>query len=136
MAELRNLLITLLLFSGIIIGLSTFMGDLANKYNSNIENLAGLSSIQKIQGETQQLEQTLRSSQITGTFLDVPITILSGVYQVFKLILVSFVEIWSGFMNSIASYLFLPSWFISIVIAIITIIIIFEIISVISKYKV
>lgn len=136
MPELRNILITLLLFSGIIIGLSTFMGDLASKYSSNIEDLSKLSSIQRIQTETENLEQSLRSTQITGTFLDIPITVLSGVYQVFKLILVSFVEIWSGFINSIATYLFLPKWFISIVIGVVIVIIIFEIISVISKYKV
>lgn len=136
MPELRNLLITLLLFSAVIIGISNFSADLAKKYGVTIQDVSGMSSIEKIQNETKDLEQTLRSSQITGTFLDVPLTVLSGAYQVFKLILVSFTEIWSGFMHSVARYLFLPEWFISVVIAVVAITIIFEIISVISKYKV
>jgi len=111
--EIRNMLITLLLFSGIIIGLSTFMGDLAKNYSSNIEDLSKLSSVQRIQEESKNLEESLRTTQISGTFLDIPIIIMSG----FKLIMVSFIEIWSGFINSIASYLFLPSWFIAIAIS-------------------
>jgi hypothetical protein len=136
MAQIRDLLITLLLFSGIIIGISTFMSDLAKKYSTNIEDLSQLSSIQKIEEETANLEQTLRNTQITGTFLDIPITILSGVYSIFKLMLVSFVEIWTGFLNSIAIYLFLPKWFISIVVGLVVIFIMFEIISAVMKYRV
>jgi hypothetical protein len=134
--QVRDLLITVLLFSGIIIGLSAFMGDLANKYSSNIEDLSKLSSVQKIQQESKNLEEALRSTQITGTFLDIPITILSGVYSIFKLMMVSFIEIWSGFLNSIASYLFLPSWFVGILISLIVIFLLFEIISAILKYRV
>lgn len=136
MPQIRDLLITLLLFSGIIIGVSTFMSDLARKYSANIEDLSQLSSIQKIEQETVSLEQALRNTQITGTFLDIPITILSGVYSIFKLMLVSFVEIWTGFLNSIASYLFLPKWFISIVMGLVVIFIMFEIISAVMKYRV
>jgi hypothetical protein len=134
--QVRDLLITLLLFSGIIIGLSTFMGDLANKYSSNIEDLSKLSSVQKIQQESKNLEEALRSTQITGTFLDIPITILSGVYSIFKLMMVSFIEIWGGFLNSIATYLFLPNWFVGILISLIVIFLLFEIISAILKYRV
>jgi hypothetical protein len=134
--QVRDLLITVLFFSGIIIGLSAFMGDLANKYSSNIEDLSKLSSVQKIQQESKNLEEALRSTQITGTFLDIPITILSGVYSIFKLMMVSFIEIWSGFLNSIASYLFLPSWFVGILISLIVIFLLFEIISAILKYRV
>jgi len=133
---LRNLLITLLLFSGIIVGLSTFMGDLSKKYSSEIQDLSELTYVQRIEEETKNLEESLRTTQITGTFLDVPLTVLSGVYSIFKLIMVSFVEIWSGFVDSIASYLFLPKWFISIVIGLVVIFIIFEIISAIMKYRV
>jgi len=134
--QLRDLLLTLLLFSGIIIGLTTFMGDLANKYSNNIQDLSELSSVQKIQEEAKKLEESLRSAQITGTFLDIPLTVLSGAYQLFKLIITSFTQIWSGFINNIASYLFLPTWFIAIIIASVVIFILFEIISAIMKYKV
>jgi hypothetical protein len=134
--KIRNLLITLLLFSGIIIGLSTFMGDLANKYSTNIEDLSNLSSVQKIQQESKNLEESLRSTQITGTFLDIPITILSGVYSIFKLMMVSFIEIWNGFLNSISTYLFLPKWFVGILISLVVIFLLFEIISAILKYNV
>jgi len=68
MAQIRDLLITLLLFSGIIIGLSTFMSDLAKKYYTNVEDLSQLSSVQRIENETANLEQALRNTQITGTF--------------------------------------------------------------------
>ena len=134
--ELRNLLIVLLLFSGIVIGLSNFAGNLAKNYGSSVEDLSKLGPIQRIQEEASNLEQSLRSTQITGTFLDVPLTILSGVYSIFKLILVSFIDIWAGFIGSISSYLMLPEWFVGIVIAIISIIVIFEIISIVAKYKV
>ena len=136
MTTLRNMLITLLLFSGMIIGISGFMMDLAKNYGQSVEDLSQLESIERIQSEAKNLEQSLRSTQITGTFLDVPLTVLSGVYSIFKLILVSFIEIWSGFINSVASYLMLPSWFINILIAIVTVILIFEIISIVSKWRV
>jgi hypothetical protein len=134
--QIRDLLITILLFSGVVVGISVFMGDLTKKYSSNIEDLSNMSSVQTIQEETKHLEEALRNTQITGTFLDIPITILSGVYSIFKLMMVSFIEIWNDFINSIARYLFLPSWFIGILISLIIIFLIFEIISAVLKYKV
>lgn len=134
--QLRSFLITLLLFSAVIIGVSNFMVDLSNKYSHDVEDLSSLSSVERIQNETKNLEQSLRNTQITGTFLDVPLTVLSGVYSIFKLILVSFIEIWDGFITNISQYLMLPTWFTSILMVIIVIIIIFEVISAVTKYKV
>jgi len=133
---LRDLLASILLFSGILIGLSVFISSLAKSYQVNIDDLSQLSSVKRIEEETKALEEALRSSQITQTPLDLPLIIVKGAYSIFKLILKSFIEIWDGFINSISSYLFLPTWFTSILISLVAIFVIFEIISIIMKYKV
>jgi len=130
------MLIALLIFGAVMIGVSNFTGDLAKKYNTSIDDLSSLAPIQKIQNQTETLDETIQNSKITGTFLDVPFTIVSGIYQALKLVSTSLFSIWDMFTNTIASYLSIPRKYIDIIMAIISVSILFEIISIVMKWRV
>lgn len=134
--EIRNFLIMLLLFSGIIIGLSIFMSDLASKYNQNIEDLRTLNQITNIEEKAKELREAMQT-KITGVpLIDIPFVAIKGFVEFIELVASALFGFWDAFINSIANYLLLPSWFITLVTTIIVIIIIFEVISAIIKWRI
>lgn len=134
--EIRQFLIMLLLFSAVIIGLSLFMTDLAGKYNQNVQDLRTFSQASSIENKTKEFEQTFRT-KITGiTLIDVPFIAIKGFVEFIDLVSTALFGFFDSFINSVAQYLFLPSWFVGIVSAIVMIIILFEIISTIIKWRV
>ncbi|MEM5867544.1 MAG: hypothetical protein QXG39_06460 [Candidatus Aenigmatarchaeota archaeon] len=134
--EIRNFLIMLLLFSGIIVGVSVFISDLASKYNQNIQDLRTMSQITNIEQKSKELREAMQT-KITGVpLIDVPFVAIKGFIDFIDLVATSLFVFWDATINSIASYLFLPTWFVSIITAIVIIIIMFEIISAIIKWRV
>ena len=124
--ELKTMIIMLLAFSGVIVGLNTYVADLAPQYSKNIDDMSILSQASVIEQNVKDME-TAFSSHVTGTLLDIPISAVTGGIEFVKLIFVSTVGFWSTFINSsaIAHYLFLPDWFAPIISAIVMTLVIF-----------
>ncbi|MEM5854214.1 MAG: hypothetical protein QXG39_08515 [Candidatus Aenigmatarchaeota archaeon] len=134
--EIRNFLIMLLLFSGIIVGVSIFMSDLASKYNQNIQDLRTMSKITSIEQKSKELREAMQT-KITGIpLIDVPFIAIKGFIEFIDLVASALFNFWDAMINSIASYLLLPTWFVTMVSVIIIIMVIFEVISAIIKWRV
>ncbi len=130
MTTIRGLLISLLLFTAVLTGVGIFMSNLIG------ENVQNITTVNRINSEVKTLEESVRGSQVTGlAFVDVPLMIVSGIFNALKLAIVSVTSLWIDFIHGIKTYLFLPDWFTQIIIAIISIVVLFEIISAIVKYR-
>jgi hypothetical protein len=112
MGEIRNILLGLLAFSAVITGLSVYYADVSSSSgaSTHTSNLTQLSQLNSIQNATYDVEQSLKGQQITGTFLDFPLTVVSGIYNVLKLLLGGVVNIFEVFLDSVILYLHLPAW--------------------------
>lgn len=135
MGQMKVIIISLLLFSGVVMGMTSFYGDLSSTYgkNPNMSNLTSLNQTLVIQNDIKQYKGAVEDQSITGDFLDVPLTIVTGVYNILKMFLNS-INIFGSLIFSINNTLQLPDWFVGIVISIITIIIVLTIVSAIMKW--
>ena len=129
---LRDLFFIMIFATAIFTGLSIFISDLAKKTGNDVQ-MPELNYLNQVSQRVQELENTLKTSQISVTFIDVPFAILSGVYQVFRLILDGMATLYFSLRNTIALYLGLPKWFVDTIVASITIFVVFEIVSAVVK---
>jgi hypothetical protein len=115
-------------------GMSIFISDFLKRGGKDVQ-MPELNYLKTVSERASELENTLKSTQISVAFLDVPFAILSGVYQVFRLILDGMTTLYFSLRNTIAIYLGLPSWFVDAIIGAISIFVMFEIISAVTKYR-
>lgn len=135
--EIRSFLIMLLLFSGVITGISIFMSDLTADFGQNINDLSILSQAEAIQNKTAIFQN--ESAKITGaSWFDAPLIVIKGFITFIDLIGTTIF----GFFTTFTSQVFgvfrgiIPIWFIGIVSTILIIIILFEIISAVIKWRI
>lgn len=136
MMELRDLMIILVVFSISIIGINLFMKDFINDYVAVPSELENINFTDKVEYEINKTSNALQSSQITGTPLDIGLFVVTGIYNIFKFFIVDIINIYTYVISQISTYLMLPSWFIGSIIILITLFLIFEIISAIIKWRV
>lgn len=138
MGEIRNMIVGLLVFSAIVLGMYFYFADFStNVPNARpVENFTYLDSIQKISEITKNLEQSLKSSPLTGTILDVPLVAASAVYNVLKLIMESFVTVFQIVIDAFVNYLHLPDWVRGSLLAIISALIIMYIVSAVLRWEI
>lgn len=122
--EIKTLIISLLTFSAVIIGLNIFTLDLANHYSMNIDDMATLSQAQAIQTQVETMHDSFYA-HVTGTILDIPIGAIAGGVEFIKLVSTSLFGFWDTFFGPVAQYLYLPTWFVGIISAIVMVTIIF-----------
>jgi hypothetical protein len=138
---LRNYLIMLLVFSAILVGVSGIMTEMSANYGVDTGNITYLTSVEKVKDEAEDISENLENSQLTGTIADIPFMIISGGYSILKLIAFSLPDIWASFINDIAVAIGIPTEetglrsIINIIVLIVTIVIIFEVLSVIFKWR-
>lgn len=128
--EVRNLIIVAVIFSGVIIGLSGFYTDLADSYGRGVTDLASFNRTREAQNEITQLKESIEGETVeTGTFVDI---LATGVFTTLKLVM-SVPDIFSTIIADISQIVGLPSWFTTMLLSLITIVVVFQIIKAVTK---
>lgn len=136
MSELRDMIIGLIMFSGLVVGFSTFYGNIATTYGKTYTDLAFLNATSRTNTMVNQLKSSVETTRMTGiAIVDIPLTIASGVYNTLKLLFGS-VNIFSSLLTDLTSIFGIPGWVVVMVMGIISTIIVFEIISGVLRYRV
>jgi len=136
MENLKHLLFALVIFSGILIGMSSFTAELFYNYGETSESVAALGIQPEVEAHVTVLRDTIKDTKITGVnIIDIPLAIASGVYKTFKLMFYS-VDLYSAILGNAAQLIPIPGWFINTVIGCISIFIIYQVISAITKWDV
>ena len=133
--RMRDFFVVLLIFALVTIGGSYFFGDLTKIYGVSSQNISVLVPVSEIREEAEQMETQLRETQTGIAILDIPFTVVRGAYTLLKLMLIKVPELWFTFISSIGELLGIPSWASGIIITLLLFTLIFEIISVIMKWK-
>lgn len=130
-----ELVIMMLVFSGAVIGLTSFYTETATSYGADTSDISFVNVTQNITSKTDEMKAKLDKgeSDITA-FVDI---IVTGVFESVK-ILFSVPAVFSGLATDTteASGLIVPGWFISLLIIIVTIIVLFAIIKQVTKVDV
>jgi hypothetical protein len=123
--EMKNYIIAVLVFSGVIVGLTSYIADLTPHYSKNIDDMSFLSQASAIEQNVVDMK-TAFTSHVTGTIIDIPIAMVTGGVEFSKLVMVSSFGFWANFFSGpLAHYLFLPDWVIPIISSVVMISIIF-----------
>ena len=148
MAEVRSLMIALLLFSGVVVGMSIFYGDLTSSTNlasygltagqiANIspEDLGTLGVANEITQQTKDIEDTLKQQPTGITPVDLAWGYINAGLSAITLPL-NAVALFGNMINDVTGFLNLPAWVGGIVLGVISIIIVFEILSAYLKWRI
>lgn len=137
LGKLSLILISIVVFSGFIIGISEFIGKAANTYNKTDVNssLSTFSKMAEMQNKTASYQSELEGGEvsISSAFT----YFLTGAYHALMSVL-SIPSIIQSILSGLtgASGLYFPSWGVAVIITTITLIIIFTIISAAFKHEV
>lgn len=130
---ISNLYIMLLVASGMIIGISYFVGDFMNNYGQTAPEFSYLNKTGQITGNiTDVYNKTIEVRGITG--IDILDKFITGIYESIKLTF-NIGDLYTAFIGDLASYIGIPGWAISIAIAGVFCVILFGIISLVLKWK-
>jgi hypothetical protein len=133
--EIRSLIFALLVFSGFMMSISVFITGIGQSSGQPVDNLSYLSNAQDISVAAGQLENTW-STKITGiALIDAPLVSVLGFIQFIDLVGKLLFSWWFTMINSIVLYLHLPAFFTVVISAGIMLLIIFEIISAIIRWR-
>ena len=137
LGKLSVILISLVVFSGFIIGISDFIGDAANTYNKTNVNssLSTFNKMAEIQNKTSGYQSQLEGGEVSG--YSAFTLFLTGAYHALMslLSLPSLVGSMLGGLTGAGGIMF-PSWGVTVILTVLTIIIIFTIISAAFKHEV
>jgi hypothetical protein len=130
-----------LVFSGIILGLNGFMQDLAVHNSMTIKDISYLSQVENVTNMTKQIQTDL-TTKVTGFWVvDLAIMAVRGVIDIILFLGNSLTNFVYTMINSISTTeelttIGIPYWVVPIVLGIVTIIIIFEVITALRGGKV
>jgi len=131
---LRDLFFILIFVTVSFTGLSIFITDFFKRGGKDIQ-MPELGYLNQVSQRAQEIENTLKTNQISIPLIDIPMAVLSGIFQVFRLIIDGISSLYFTFRNTIAFYLNLPAWLVDAINASILIFVLFEIVSAVLKYK-
>lgn len=135
MTEIRHIMIFLVIISGLLLGTAGFIGGITEKYNKPATNLSTISRLENVSQRISQTEQNITTTKLEGgTILDVAFSVVQGGFSVIKT-LTSVTDIVSGMITDIVRLLRLPDWVWLMVITFVSILVVFEIISIAVKYR-
>lgn len=136
MGIIRNILIGMLIFSGIIVGLGNWQGDLFAHYSVvPSQNLSHLNFVQEINNQTETIANDFQQTAIsTGTFA-VPLLVAQGIYDIVKLLLLVVLNVFQELVYGVAGILpgFIPTWFIALVISAVVVIVLLALVDAVLK---
>lgn len=147
-AEIRSFMISLLVFSGVIVGMSFFYVDLTSPTNlaaygytpaqiANIspEDLSSRDVANDIIEQTKAIEETLKQQPTGITAVDVAWGYINAGLSALLLPLNS-VSLFTNMIDDVSSFIGLPTWVSVTVIGIISLIILMEIMSAYLKWRI
>ena len=136
LGKLSLILISIVVFSGFIIGISDFIGNAANNYNkTDNTTLSTFNKMAEIQSKTSAYKSELEGGEVSG--FSAFTLFLTGAYHALMslLSLPSLVHSMLGGLTGTGGLLF-PSWGVDVILTVLTIVIIFTIISAAFKHEV
>ena len=134
--QIRDLLIGLVLFSFIIIGMTTFLGELASNYNTQLEGnytqtYSRINAISNTTAIAYDIQEKVEQGE--GVSVVESLAVLSSAAFAALKIPFQAIGIIISILNEISKHLGLPSWFLTGFITIIVITITFMILSAILR---
>ena len=137
---IRNLILSLVVFSAIIVGLTTFYGGLLGSYGANVEDISYISAAGDMNAQISQYKSSVEAVRYTGnplvdTALNLPFYIINGIWNTL-LTVMNTINIFNSITADIGQIIGIPYWFEGMIIAALTIILIFELISIYMKWDV
>jgi hypothetical protein len=133
--EIRSLLFALLVFAGFMGGMGVFITGIGTSSGQSVQNLSYMNNAQDISVQAAALENTWQT-KITGiALIDAPLVAVLGFIQFIDLVGKLLFGWWFVLINQIVLLLHLPSFFSVVITAGIIILIVFEIISAIIRWR-
>lgn len=130
--QIKNLIITGLLVSAVVLGFSGFTSSMATEYSVSSEDVSYLNVTSEMQTHVNELEESIRGAETsTVSFIDV---LATGTFETLKLMF-SLPNIFGALLTDISVMIGLPVWVTGTIMAIITVIVVFGIIKVITKVE-
>ena len=136
MGEATGILISLIIVSGVIIGITAFTGDVLDNYGIASDDLTYLNKTSEINTKVTEIKDTIEDTQITGVeVIDLPLTFIAGAYSALKLLL-NIPDIMMTLLMEAGEVIGIPAWAIAMGTAIVVIIIVFVVLRAILKWDV
>lgn len=140
MGKISALLISIVLFSGIVVGISGIYGDFDNSYdygtNPEMEDIEFLSKTEDIAENLADMESSLEESRITGIpQVDLPLTMISGVWNSL-LLLLDVPTIFTAILSGLGGLIGVPAWFTGAISIIVGLLIVFALWEAVTKVRV
>lgn len=113
--DLKNAFIALLVFSTIIIGVVNYSTELGAKSGSTkaVREVEQNTFIGRIENTTKRISSTLATTQLTGNVAEIPFLLVTGAYNILKIILSDLPDLFSTLIDALIFYLYLPNFFAS-----------------------
>lgn len=139
MADIKGFIITMLVFSGIMIGAWAFVSDLGRTFSGsaagNVTDFSTLSQMQDVNDKITNMTEVYRTKMTTQTTVtDIIFTQITGFIDFIDLAGTILFGTWNDLMKGISDAFNIPVWFSTMITAIIMIIILLTIISAIVKW--
>lgn len=134
MREIRTIIISVLIFSTVLVGMTSFYMDFAEEYGKTPENLATANATDRILEKSHEIESDLRETR--GGIEGFAYLILDGVYQIVRLPL-DFINIVLAMITDLSGLtpIAIPVWLSPLISGVIVITIVFGILSFIKGYR-
>ena len=134
MRERRSLIISILIFSTVLVGMTTFYMDFAEEYGKTPDSLATANATEDILDEMADMESELRETR--GGIEGFAYLMLDGIYQIVRLPL-DFINIILAIITDLTGLtpISLPIWLSPLISGVVVIMIAFGIISFIKGYR-
>ena len=133
MAEIKNLLIAIILFSAVLLGVGGFYANLSTNYGTSTTDIRSLSALNQTQEQINQIKGSIDRSE--PNILSLVDILATGVFSTLKLML-AIPNIFSGIITDVAGILGLPGWVFGVFMALVTIYVVYAIIKAITKVDV
>jgi hypothetical protein len=139
MAEIRDLILATIVMSGAAVAVFGFVGSLTASYSVDTPNITFMNKSAQINSQIAQYKTSTEGIKFTGnvyvdSILNIPIYIVTGIWNTI-LISLGMVDVYSALVTDLSNFGILPAWLAVVIIGSITVVIVFEIISLYMKRK-
>ena len=139
MGEVKEILILALIFSSIVIAVTSFTGDMFSTYGTTTTtNLALINKSVEIQNLTTSLQEQITDKAVQGGILTIFLEVGSGVFTAIQLLFNVpgiFASLLASMTESVSGGL-IPGWFSVLVSGIVALIVLFKIVSAVMKHDI
>ena len=136
MGEATGILISIIIVSGVIVGLMAFASDIFDNYDVSYDDLTYMNKTSEYEDSVSDVKDSIESADATGiAWIDLPLTFVAGAYSALKLLL-NIPQILISIVMEASYIIGIPAWVTGMVSAIVVVIIVFVILRAILKWDV